>query len=392
MSGKLQASAFHDFFKKCPHETSINFFQKLGVCATILRLLLSPFGQLQPLVFARFNKNEMAKSYRQAIYIPILFLTMLMQFPVSLLAQACCTGGTPMLSNLGLAASKKYQLEVLLSEDINVLKDLMSGSDKLNNRGNSRFTYSTLLEANYGISGRFAISGLFSYIVQRRKIVSLNGMVHENTTHGLGDMAFLLKYNLLKADGPASLLLGAGPKLPTGRADLSQDGILLPADLQPGSGALDLLVWGYFSKTRLIRDHGTFTLIATYRHTGTNSSYGFGNQADKGYRFGNEFLATASIGEQFLLKKQILDLILTFQYRQVGVDHTGGNVTPATGGKWLNLVPGIAWYFNPKLALRLSATLPLYRNLVDVQLTTSYKVTAGIYFKLDFSPKKTISY
>ena len=96
---------------------------------------------------------------------------------------------------------------------------------------------------------------------------------------GLGDAMVLFKYRFYRRDSPrgttqASLTIG--PKLPTGRTDLTDSREnLLPAGLQPGSGSTDVFLaanWTYtglFNVRRLVADEDFHALI---RSQGTQST------------------------------------------------------------------------------------------------------------------------
>jgi hypothetical protein len=81
---------------------------------------------------------------------------------------------------------------------------------------------------------------------------------------GLGDALLLVKYRFYRRDsqrGTTQASFTLGPKIPTGRTNLRDDGgKLLPASLQPGSGSTDFFVaanWTYtglFNLRRLVAD------------------------------------------------------------------------------------------------------------------------------------------
>jgi hypothetical protein len=81
---------------------------------------------------------------------------------------------------------------------------------------------------------------------------------------GLGDAMLLVKYRFYRRDsqrGTTQASVTLGPKIPTGRTDLRDNGgNLLPASLQPGSGSTDLFLaanWTYtglFNIRRLVAD------------------------------------------------------------------------------------------------------------------------------------------
>ena len=96
---------------------------------------------------------------------------------------------------------------------------------------------------------------------------------------GLGDAQVLVKYRFYRRDserGTTQASVAFGPKIPTGRTDLTDtSGKRLPAGLQPGSGSTDLFVaanWTYtglFNLRRLVADEDFHSLI---RSRGTQAT------------------------------------------------------------------------------------------------------------------------
>ena len=96
---------------------------------------------------------------------------------------------------------------------------------------------------------------------------------------GLGDGMVLVKYRFYRRDserGTTQASVTFGPKIPTGRADLTDtNGQRLPAGLQPGSGSTDLFLaanWTYtglFNLKRLVADENFHSLI---RSQGTQAT------------------------------------------------------------------------------------------------------------------------
>jgi hypothetical protein len=96
---------------------------------------------------------------------------------------------------------------------------------------------------------------------------------------GLGDVLVLVKYRFYRRDSKRGTTQGSltlGPKVPTGRTDLTAaNGKRLPASLQPGSGSADLFVsanWTYtglFNLRRLVADEDFHSLL---RSQGTQNT------------------------------------------------------------------------------------------------------------------------
>ena len=90
---------------------------------------------------------------------------------------------------------------------------------------------------------------------------------------GLGDAMVLVKYRFYRRDsqrGTTQASVTFGPKIPTGRTDLTDaNGSCLPASLQPGSGSTDFFLaanWTYtglFNLRRLVADEDFHALLRT---------------------------------------------------------------------------------------------------------------------------------
>ncbi|MFK7923554.1 MAG: hypothetical protein AB8H47_16435, partial [Bacteroidia bacterium] len=166
------------------------------------------------------------------------FITLLCLLPVIAMAQACCSGGVPISSNLGLATQEQGTLQLQFTYDWNHLQTLFSGNERLDDDTRIRNTHSFLLETSYDISRAFSVSALFS-VVRQERIISTFGDPDITINTGLGDAILLFRYNLLahRAQSNQQLVIGLGPKIPLGRANHRDErGITLPADLQPGTG------------------------------------------------------------------------------------------------------------------------------------------------------------
>lgn len=302
--------------------------------------------------------------------------------------QACCSGGVPLGGTLGLGTADYKSFQFLLTYDRNVLRDLMDKSLLLEDDTRSRLTHSTLLEVNYGINERWAVATVLPFIRQERIIKGFEGQEEFTSTQGIGDVVFLLKYRILDPNKVrhAEWVVGAGPKLPTGKTDFpNNSGLTLPADMQPGSGSLDGLFWTYFQKSRFPIDQMSLVMVSTFRKSGKNNNYN-GSQV---YQFGDEFQANLGINYNFLLHWPV-DVFVFGRYRMQTVDVIDDNVFPGSGGKWVYVIPGLNLAFSPNFSFRGSVDIPVYRKLYDTQLTTSYRSTLALFFNLNRDKNKPV--
>lgn len=327
----------------------------------------------------------------------LLLLVLMLGIGMSDLVAQCCSGGVPISSNLGLASKNAGTLQFQLSYDYNTLRDLFIERQRLEDDTRERNTHSVLLETSYDLNDAFSVTGLFSWVQQERIISTLPGQSNLTRNTGIGDGIFLLKYNVITPNiNPGNpnrqITVGAGPKIPFGRSDFTDEiGILLPADLQPGTGAWDAIFWGYVAQHNVIRRSTVLTLISTLRLPGT----GLRNNGLQQYQFGTEFQAQLGISDRFVFAGLVLDPMLTLQVRTVKQDKfrddfdANFNLFPNTGGSYLYAVPSININLNPDMAVRASGTLPVYRELIGTQVTTSYKLSLAFYYALSFSKKKS---
>jgi len=294
--------------------------------------------------------------------------------------QTCCSGGVPLTGNLGMPYATRGSWQFSFSYDYNRMTRLMEGNREILNDSRKRLTHSLLLETAWSITDNVSLSGLFTWVYQARSVEFL-GKENTDQLRGIGDAVILLTWRLIgEPSGKWELLAGLGPKIPLGKSDLrSSSGFRYNADLQPGSGAWDGIGWGLLSHSGLYRPTSNLSLRIIYRYTGTNYNY-LGHSS---YRFGNELQLIAGISDQLILGSQILDPSFLMRFRIASEDKTGDSILPNTGGRWLYLIPGIVYHPRPWFHVRIAGEVPIYNYLEGIQLTSDFRITTGIYFRID---------
>ena len=303
-------------------------------------------------------------------------------------SQACCSGGVPVGGTLGLGTAEPKSVQFLLTYDHNVIRDLMDAKTLLADDTRSRLTRSFLMEVNYGIHERFALTMVLPYVRQERSIREYNNQIGFTRAQGLGDMVFLLKYRMLNPESNPNRewVVGAGPKIPTGRTDFKNNqGLSMVADMQPGSGSVDGMFWSLFQQSKFLLPPMSLLGIVTYRASGKHHTY---NQTQV-YQFGNEFQANLGINYNLFVHWP-MDVFVFARYRSQTVDLIDGNTFPGSGGKWIYAIPGFSVHFNPDMSIRAWADFPLYRSLNGSQLTTTYKYSLSLFFNLSKKAKEPV--
>ncbi len=307
-----------------------------------------------------------------------IFLFFGMLITAQLYAQTCCSGGVPLSNNLGLPNEGKGSFIVGLNYDYNHLNTLNAGTERLDDDSRLRNTNSILLNAGYAINERLSVEALFTWVNQTRTIRQF-GNENFTETRGIGDAVFLIKYAFPELFGTGTIWsVGLGTKAPLGKSDLtSAEGFQLTADLQPGSGAWDVLGWSSVSKKLGFRPSATASGSITYRLTGSNSSY-LNNTSV--YEFGNVLQLNMGYTDQFLLFNALFNPGLVLKYRKAFADEINGSDLPNTGGQWVFVRPELAVQLAKNLKVQTRLEIPVYSEVTGTQLTPTIRFTAGISY------------
>lgn len=291
-------------------------------------------------------------------------------------AQTCCSGGVPLAGNIGMPAQPKGTFQLNAAYDVNILKTLKDSETRLDDNSRRRLIQTVFAELGYAISSSFSASLFIPYIWQERKITRL-GTENVVRTSGIGDISLYLSYKL---DVPLKQFIvdvGLGVKTPTGPSDLiREDGIPLNADLQPGSGAWDGIARGAITYSFLNRPSASLSLIGLYNYRGKNNTY-LGQQS---YKFGNEWQLWGSYNDQFVLGKTLMSELFSLRFRKALDDEINDVIVPNTGGVWLDLYNQAGIWVSQYVNLYLGLGIPIYSKLEGTQITTTYRMLAGVYF------------
>lgn len=303
-------------------------------------------------------------------------------------AQTCCSGGVPLMGNIGLPPENEKTLQFNLSYDYNVLNNLKYRQSDINDNSRFRSTQSVLLQSGYAFSDGFSVNALFSYVTQFRKI-SQFGNENITRTAGIGDAVVLGSYTVHNMIGNNNQFqIFAGPKLPIGHTGKrNNEGRLIIADLQPGTGAFDGIGGIAFFQQIAFRPSATFYFRTIYRHAGTNASY----LGDQSYTFGNEWQLFTGISDQFVIGKSIFEGSLGANYRHAGKDVINGNVLANTGGTFIYVLMSAGIYLSKNAQITAGGQLPLLNKPVGIQLVPSFRFNMGLLLTIPFKDNNSMN-
>ncbi len=286
-----------------------------------------------------------------------------------------------MSNTIGLPSADGGTLQINVNYDWNNLETLKVGDEKLDDATRQRETHALLVELGYSFSKKFSLD-LFLPFIRQDRTITTRATPDKESTEGIGDIVILPKYEVND-----HLTVGVGIKLPTGRADfLNERGIALTADLQPGSGALDGILWVSYQRYHTKRPSLGFFGSGIFRKTGVNSNYFAGSS----YQFGNELQLSAGLSDRFLLGSKLIDPSLRVLYRKRGRDFFDEEEFPGSGGDFLFVNPGISFPLGARFSWQLNASVPVYAYVQDTQLAPTIQINTGLSFKTNLKTNKSI--
>lgn len=305
-----------------------------------------------------------------------LLLKLFILISLSVQAQSCCSGGVPVSSNLGFASENKGTFQMAFTTDFNLLSILKNGSEKLDDDLSERSTQSYILRCAYQLNNKWAFEVFLPYIRQSRRITSVSGIINQST-QGIGDPIFMASYNLINK--AISVRTGLGIQFPLGsHTERNDNGLLFLEDMQPGSGALDLLPLLFVGWTPQNRPQGNLYLNTILTFNGTNQNSRNGLQT---YQFGNDLQMILGYSESLILNNQIFNLGLSIRYRSALQDEVDNNELPGSGGTFLMGRLHAAWVISPQSQFSFMGEWPIYTKVRDTQLSPSRVINISFAHK-----------
>lgn len=305
------------------------------------------------------------------------FCVAMFGWPADASAQGCCTPGTSSLGGIERGVAAHQTLAVSLNYQHNDLSRSYSGTQPVEDvrRTNASVSYFNL-EVEYGLAERVSFVVIGNYSVKSREFTTQSALgsgaeTSEITGRGIGDMLFIGKYQLIVPtfSSPFELSLGAGAKAPVGSYTRERDGVRTSLDLQPGTGAVDLLAWFYGSFSFPSHEIAVFANVL-HRYTGTNPD---------GYRIGSEWLPALGISYTLV---EWFDVALLARGRIAGEDFAQGRFLPSTGGQIYSIQPMI-FYRQGNVQVRLYDQIPVHRNFLGTQLSLSNGIGIDVQMFFD---------
>jgi len=255
-------------------------------------------------------------------------------------------------------------------------RGLLDGSDRVGDAlHQSEVTHAAVASAHYGLFHTLQLGAIVPYVSRELKLDDPTGP-DRLASSGMGDVTLYAKWRYYRWDDVGIALnfaLLAGLELPTGKDDVVDKGVVLPADLQPGSAS-----WDPFIGTAVTHEPGRwrFNAMALYKRVGEGTHE---------VKQGDQFFAELAAGNRFWLEPYpgpFMRADVMLRYRHEWVDRRSGGAVGNTGGDLLTV--GVNWAFRPRptVDIQISIEVPIFEDVRGVQLKNQVAVFFGFGLRL----------
>lgn len=223
----------------------------------------------------------------------------------------------------------------------------------------------------WNISKRWQVLAFIPYNFNRQS--SDDGVAK---TNGLGDMTFVLNYDLLNSQSKnkggnsvnQQLWIGAGLKVPTGKFSPDPNDIIPTASNQVGTGSLDYIL------------NATYAVYVKNWGVSSNVNYKM-NQKAQGYQFGNRFNSSVFVFRSFNAGTTALNPNVGVLFEDLKANKLDGEKVANSGGNALLASGGLELGFK-KISVGFNVQLPVAQNLSNEQTTAKVRGMVHVTFTL----------
>ena len=223
-----------------------------------------------------------------------------------------------------------------------------------------------LASLDYTFSRNWSASLQLPYVMRDHSHV-FNDVVPVTETWaitGFGDLRALATYQTPVSQGAVGLRVGV--KLPTGSTrETNVDGVAAERALQPGTGTTDAIAGVYYY--RQLQGDAT-TMFAQVLWQRPHDAY-------RDYAAGEQFLVDVGLRYALTLETSAM---LQLNVQTKARDHGSDAEPDESGGRFVNLSPGVSRMFTKQLQGYAFVQLPLYQYVNGKQLTPDWSAVAGL--------------
>lgn len=302
------------------------------------------------------------------------FISIILFFVGALPAKACdVCGCAPSSGGLGLLpgfqkhfVGLRYQYQSFYSRP--------HENDGKYQKSREQF-HTIFFNGRWVVSPRFQFIALLPYKMQIRTTPALR-----ISNYGIGDLILMVQAVLVNTASQEKkfrhlIQAGAGVKLPTGRFNQMQDGLVLNPNMQCGTGSWDFPI--YLNHTVRWKAWGLYS-DAQYTLNGTNA---FQNRSGNRFQLASRFFYWKEGSGRSWMPQ------VGLQYEHTAYDLISGKLEEHTGGQSLQMLLGVD-YYTSHLTYGLHLKQPLYQNLAQGFSKSSAQIALQCIYLFNKKPHK----
>lgn len=243
--------------------------------------------------------------------------------------------------------------------------------DPSKSQGTSEHFRSIQLWGRVAISKRIQLLAFIPYKMQYQK------QGNESTQlKGLGDISVLGNYMLFNTTETTSkkwrhaLQIGVGIKLPNGKSDALQNGLMIHTNLQLGSGSFD---FPFYANYTLRHKHFGSMIECQYVKNGTNK---------QAFHFGNRFIQSTRFFYWKEKKKWQFLPQIGYGYETAEFDKQRNTVQTYTGGNIVYGNVGIDVFYK-NVSFNIHVQQPLQQNLGEGYVKSNARFLSNFIYLLN---------
>nr|MBA3899654.1 hypothetical protein [Bacteroidota bacterium] len=272
----------------------------------------------------------------------------------------CCSPGTPIAgsANIGILDKNKFRLIGFYRHSYSDRYFEGHRRSDYSFVSNAGFDFSGLI-LGYGLTEKMTLEAEAGYFFRKYQTYNLSS-AYTLSGAGFSSGVITLKRNLYKnIEREWEITAGTGAKLPFARSLKAVDGVTLPQDIQPSTGAFGFVSQIFISKGYTCTNSRLF-LINRTEVNGTNKF---------GYRYGS--MSQTSL---FYSKKLTKNLTGLFQTRhEVRLkDIRNEKIIDFSGGHQVFLAPQLSYTLPSGINISTTFDTPVFQYLNEKQIGNKY--------------------
>jgi hypothetical protein len=233
------------------------------------------------------------------------------------------------------------------------------------------------LVASLGLTDQLTVEAETGYFFNKTQRYVEGIIPSQQTGQGITDLNLSVRYSFLRdLTNDWEITSGLGVKVPVGNHQFADQGTIIPRDLQPTTGAFELVHSLFVYKGFLPQKFRTFLLTRLELKGQSLDQYQYGNF------FAASLFGSYSLGTNWVFIGQFRGELRGRDSRLSignGIPLANGReqVIP-TGSRKVFFVPQVSYVFNPELQLSALVELPVYQFYHDKQLANTVAVMLSL--------------